>query len=85
MRLPSPTSERLCPFSQIIEVDGVDTEEHPTDMLTISVAQRYSVLITARNDTSANWRIHANMDADMFDVVPDDLQLSRCPFIRASQ
>jgi iron transport multicopper oxidase len=39
-------------------------------MLTLSVAQRYSVLVKARNDTSANWAIHANMDTDMFDKVP---------------
>ena len=42
----------------------------------LAVAQRYSVLVTARNDTSANWAIHANMDTDMFDTVPDDLNPS---------
>ncbi|KAE8212202.1 hypothetical protein CF327_g4124 [Tilletia walkeri] len=64
---------------RIIEVDGTDTEELPVDILTVSVAQRYSVLVTARNDTSAaakNWPIHINMDPDMFDVVPDDLELN---------
>ena len=58
----------------IIEVDGTDVEEYPTDILTLAVAQRYSVLVTARNDTSANWAIHANMDTTMFDTVPDTLQ-----------
>ena len=43
-------------------------------MLSLTVAQRYSVLVTARNDsTSTNWIIHANMDTDMFDTVPDTL------------
>ncbi|KAJ7731143.1 Fet3 protein [Mycena maculata] len=57
----------------VIEVDGTDIEEYPIDLLTISVAQRYSILVTARNDTSANWVVHANMDTTMFDTVPDTL------------
>ncbi|EPQ32175.1 uncharacterized protein PFL1_00372 [Pseudozyma flocculosa PF-1] len=62
---------------QIIEVEGVDVEPYPVDMLTLSVAQRFSVLVKARSDaTPQNWKIHADMDADMFDVVPDDLQLN---------
>ncbi|CAD6939519.1 unnamed protein product, partial [Tilletia caries] len=64
---------------RIIEVDGTDTEELPVSALTISVAQRYSVLVTARNDTGSamkNWLLHANMDPDMFDVVPDELALN---------
>lgn len=46
---------------RIIEADGVDTQELAVDALTISVAQRYSILVTARNDTTQNWGIHANM------------------------
>lgn len=57
----------------------VDTEEYPVDYLNIAVAQRYSVLITARNDTSQNFLVHANFDDGMFDTVPDGLTLS--PFI----
>jgi iron transport multicopper oxidase len=34
------------------------------------------VLVTARNDTSSNWAIHANLDTDMFDGVPAALQPS---------
>jgi len=63
---------------QQIEVDGTDVEEFPIDMISVSVAQRYSILVTARNDTSANWAIHANMDTDMFDTVPDALNPSEC-------
>ncbi|KAJ6532692.1 Fet3 protein [Mycena vulgaris] len=40
---------------RVIEVDGTDVEESPIDLLTLTVAQRYSVLVTARNDTTANW------------------------------
>jgi iron transport multicopper oxidase len=46
-------------------------------MLSLTVAQRYSVLVTARNDTKReNWAVHANMDTDMFDTVPDALNPS---------
>ncbi|KAI0092737.1 Fet3 protein [Irpex rosettiformis] len=58
---------------RIIEADGVDTEESSIDLIAITVAQRYSILVTARNDTSQNWAIHANMDTDMFDTVPATL------------
>jgi iron transport multicopper oxidase len=53
-----------------------DIQEAPIDLLSVTVAQRYSILVTARNDTSANWAIHANMDTDMFDTVPPDLNPS---------
>ncbi|KAH8101809.1 Fet3 protein [Cristinia sonorae] len=58
---------------RIIEADGTDVEEYSTDLITLTVAQRYSVLVTARNDTSSNWAIHANMDSDMFDSIPPGL------------
>ncbi|KAF9480958.1 ferroxidase [Pholiota conissans] len=58
---------------RIIEVDGTDVAESPIDLVSLTVAQRYSVLVTARNDTNANWAIHANMDTDMFDTVPPAL------------
>lgn len=62
---------------RVIEVDGTDVEEFPVDYLTLSVAQRYSVLVTARNDTSpSNWAIHADFDESMFDVVPEGLKLN---------
>jgi iron transport multicopper oxidase len=61
---------------RVIEVDGVETQELEAGALPISTAQRYSVLVTARNDTANNWAIHANMDPDMFDAIPDDLQLN---------
>ena len=47
----------------------------------MTVAQRYSILVTARNDTSANWAIHANMDTDMFDTVPEALNPVRDIFL----
>ncbi|KAH7919193.1 Fet3 protein [Leucogyrophana mollusca] len=59
---------------QVIEGDSTDIRKVPMDMLEIAVAQRYSVLVTARDDSSSNWAIHANMDTDMFDYVPEGLQ-----------
>ncbi|TCD65750.1 ferroxidase fet3 [Steccherinum ochraceum] len=58
---------------QIIEADGTDVEPYVTDLISVTVAQRYSILVTARNDTSSNWAIHANMDSDMFDTIPPAL------------
>ncbi|GAA5912089.1 uncharacterized protein JCM6883_007107 [Sporobolomyces salmoneus] len=58
---------------RIIEADGTDIEEFPVDYLTLAVAQRYSVLVTAKNESNSNYLIHANFDTRMFDTVPDDL------------
>ena len=66
---------------KIIEVDGTDVEAYSTDIVTVTVAQRYSVLVTARNDTNSNWAIHANMDTDMFDTVPEALNPVRDIFL----
>lgn len=66
----------LCRLRYIIETDGVDTEPYKVDNFPISVAQRYSVLVKARSDNSQNFALHANFDPQMFDAVPEDLQLS---------
>jgi iron transport multicopper oxidase len=47
---------------RIVEVDGVYTQPAEADLIYISVAQRYSVLVTTKNDTSANFPIVAAMD-----------------------
>lgn len=61
---------------RIIEADGVDTQEYPIDRISLSVAQRYSILVTAKNTTDNNYGMHINMDPVMFDQVPDDLKLN---------
>jgi len=58
---------------RIVEVDGVYTEPTEASMLYITAAQRYSVLITAKNDTSSNFAFVGSMDEDLFDTVPDGL------------
>lgn len=61
---------------RVVEVDGVWTEPAETAMLYITPAQRYSVLLTTRDDdasANSNAAIVAAMDRDLFDDVPDDL------------
>lgn len=47
---------------QIVEVDGVYTEAADADVIYVTAAQRYSVLVTTKNDTSANFAIVGSMD-----------------------
>lgn len=46
----------------IIEVDGVYTEEVEASMIYVSAAQRYSFLLTTRNDTTQNFAFVGSMD-----------------------
>jgi len=57
----------------IVEVDGVFTDPAETSMIYISAAQRYSFLLTTKNDTSTNYAFVGSMDTDLFDVLPEDL------------
>ena len=47
---------------RIIEVDGIYTEPAEAKQIYITAAQRYSFLITTKNDTSANFPIVGSMD-----------------------
>ena len=47
---------------RIIEVDGVYTEETEADMIYLAAAQRCSVLVTTKDDASANFPYVASMD-----------------------
>ena len=58
---------------RIVEVDGVWTEEAEADLIYVSAAQRYSVLLTTKDDTSSNFAIHGAMDQDLFDKFPEGL------------
>jgi iron transport multicopper oxidase len=46
----------------IVEVDGIYTQPADASMLYLSAAQRYSFLITAKNDTSSNYAFVGSMD-----------------------
>lgn len=62
----------------VIETDGVEVEPYKVDMITISVAQRYSLLVKAKDTAGAN-RNYAMMfmqSEDMYDVVPEELILN---------
>ncbi|KAF4553480.1 Iron transport multicopper oxidase fetC-like protein [Elsinoe fawcettii] len=58
---------------RIVEVDGVFTDAAETDMVYLTAAQRYSFLVTTKNDTSTNFAMVGSMDTDLFDAVPDGL------------
>ncbi|KAF2726361.1 multicopper oxidase [Polychaeton citri CBS 116435] len=58
---------------KIVEVDGIYTEPAEADMIYLTAAQRYGVLVTTKSDTSANFPIMGSMDTDLFDTLPADL------------
>lgn len=47
---------------RIVEVDGVYTEAAEAEMIYVSTAQRYSFLLTTRNETTENFPMMASMD-----------------------
>ncbi|KAL8704756.1 MAG: hypothetical protein Q9201_002103 [Fulgogasparrea decipioides] len=58
---------------RIVEVDGIYTEAAEADMIYLTAAQRYSVLVTTKNETSSNFAVVGSMDEDLFDAVPAGL------------
>ncbi|KAL4736471.1 Cupredoxin [Aspergillus similis] len=58
---------------QIVEVDGVWTEPATAERIYISSAQRYSFLVTMKNETNRNYAMVGSMDTDLFDALPDSL------------
>ena len=53
----------------IIEVDGIYTEPAEASMIYLTAAQRYSFLITTKNDTNENFAIAASMDKVWSDLL----------------
>ena len=47
---------------RIVQADGVWTDAAETDMIYITSAQRYSVLVTMKNDTSTNYPMVGSMN-----------------------
>lgn len=47
---------------RIVEVDGVYTEAAAANMIYLTAGQRYSVLITMKNETSSNYAFVGSMD-----------------------
>lgn len=65
----------------VVEVDGIYVEPYTTSMIYITIAQRYGVLITTKNDTSKNYAFMNKFDDTMFDVIPSDLILNSTNYI----
>ncbi|KAG9242235.1 Cupredoxin [Calycina marina] len=57
----------------IVEVDGVFTDKAEADLIYIAAAQRYSFLLTTKNETTTNYAFVSSMDTDLFDTLPADL------------
>ncbi|KAI1199306.1 Cupredoxin [Nemania serpens] len=57
----------------IVEVDGVYHQPAEAEMIYIATAQRYSFLLTTKNETTANYAFVASMDTSLFDTLPADL------------
>lgn len=65
----------------IVEIDGVYVEKNTTDLIYITVAQRYGVLITTKNSTDKNYAFMNGVDTTMLDSVPADLQVNGTNYI----
>jgi len=52
----------------VIETDGIEIEPYKLDVVTISVAQRYSIMITAKNETGVNYAMSVMQAEDMWVV-----------------
>ncbi|KAK8170537.1 putative ferrooxidoreductase Fet3 [Phyllosticta citribraziliensis] len=65
----------------IVEVDGVWTKPAETKMIYLTSAQRYSVLVTMKNDTTKNYPMVGSMDTDLFDAIPSDLNYNVTGFL----
>ncbi|KAI8908434.1 Cupredoxin [Gorgonomyces haynaldii] len=57
----------------LVEVDGVLVKPTVVPSLNVAAAQRYSVLVTAKNTTQFNYKMNAQFMLDMFDDPPADL------------
>lgn len=62
---------------QIVEIDGVYTEPTTAEILYITAAQRYSILLKTKETTDKNFGIVSVFDQTMFDIIPKDLQLNQ--------
>ncbi|GBL50891.1 hypothetical_protein [Candidozyma auris] len=61
---------------EIVEVDGVYVEKNTTDLLYVTIAQRYGVLIKTKEKADRNYAFMNAFDDTMLDVIPKDLILN---------
>lgn len=62
---------------QVIEVDGTPTQPTRTGIIYLAAGQRVSVLVRTKHTTNLNYLLHADMNPEMFDYIPDGLKLSK--------
>lgn len=60
----------------VVAIDGLYVEPNETEVIYITVAQRYDVLIHTKNTTDKNYAFMQRFDIDMLDVIPDSLLLN---------
>lgn len=58
----------------IIEVDGTYTEPREVESLWVATAQRYGVLVTAKDTADCNYQFLASLDTAAFDHTTKDLR-----------
>ncbi|KAI5457093.1 Fet3 ferroxidase-like protein [Mariannaea sp. PMI_226] len=61
---------------KIVEIDGVYVEPQEANMVYLSTAQRYAVLLTTKNSTDKNYPIVTVADSSLLDGIPSDLKLN---------
>lgn len=66
---------------EIVEVDGIYVEKNTTDLLYITVAQRYSVLLRTKPTADKNYALMHKADDTMLDTVPADLELNGTTYV----
>ena len=64
----------------VIEADGIDTQKTTVDFIRISVAQRYSVIVTANAPATSNYWMRADIDTSIYTVYDPNVM---DPHIRA--
>lgn len=67
---------------RVVEVDGVYTEAAEADMIYLTAAQRYSFLVTTKNDTGANFAMMGAMDTVGILNVTNRSALTSVGFVR---
>ncbi|KAJ5113973.1 hypothetical protein N7456_002507 [Penicillium angulare] len=69
---------------RVVEIDGVYVDETEADKLYLSVAQRYSVLVTMKNSTEKNYGMVMVADSSLLDTIPSDLLLNQTNWLEYS-
>lgn len=58
---------------KIVEVDGIWTNSSDAEMIYIATGQRYTILVTMKNETGTNYPMMTSMDTTLFDTIPSTL------------